>query len=45
LNRIAVMTDIHGNLPALEASLTAIDAIGVDEIYCGRPSRVLCKAL
>jgi predicted phosphodiesterase len=35
LNRVAVITDIHGNLPALEASLDAIDAIGVDEIYCG----------
>ena len=35
LNRIAVITDIHGNLPALEASLEAIDAIGVDAIYCG----------
>lgn len=33
--RVAVVTDIHGNLPALEASLDAIDAIGVDEIYCG----------
>jgi len=30
-----VITDIHGNLPALEASLAAIDAIGVDRIYCG----------
>ena len=30
LNRVAVITDIHGNLPALEASLQAIDAIGVD---------------
>jgi putative phosphoesterase len=35
LNRVAVITDIHGNLPALEASLQAIDAIGVDAIYCG----------
>ena len=35
MNRIAVITDIHGNLPALEASLAAIDAIGVEEIYCG----------
>lgn len=33
--RVAVVTDIHGNLPALEATLAAIDAIGVDEIYCG----------
>jgi putative phosphoesterase len=35
LNKIAVITDIHGNLPALEASLDAIDAIGVDAVYCG----------
>jgi len=35
VNRIAVITDIHGNLPALEASLAGIDAIGVDTIYCG----------
>ena len=35
MNRVAVITDIHGNLPALEASLAAIDAIGVDAIYCG----------
>jgi putative phosphoesterase len=35
LTRLAVITDIHGNLPALEASLAAIDAIGVDRIYCG----------
>jgi putative phosphoesterase len=35
VNRVAVITDIHGNLPALEASLAAIDAIGVDVIYCG----------
>ncbi len=35
MNRVAVVTDIHGNLPALEASLAAIEAIGVDAIYCG----------
>jgi putative phosphoesterase len=35
LNRVAVITDIHGNLPALEASLEAIDGIGVDALYCG----------
>ena len=35
MNRAAVITDIHGNLPALEASLQAIDAIGVDGLYCG----------
>ncbi|HEY2159785.1 MAG TPA: metallophosphoesterase family protein [Solirubrobacteraceae bacterium] len=35
MNRVAVITDIHGNLSALQASLAAIDAIGVDAIYCG----------
>ena len=35
MNRIAVITDIHGNLPALEASLEAIDALDIQEIYCG----------
>jgi putative phosphoesterase len=35
VNRVAVITDIHGNLPALEASLAASDAIGVDATYCG----------
>ena len=35
MNRAAVITDIHGNLPALQASLAAIDAIGVDQIFCG----------
>jgi putative phosphoesterase len=33
--RIAVITDIHGNLPALSASLQAIAALEVDAIYCG----------
>ena len=35
MKRVAVITDIHGNLPALEASLAAIDAIGVDGLFCG----------
>jgi putative phosphoesterase len=30
-----VITDIHGNLPALEATLEAIDAMDVDGVYCG----------
>jgi diadenosine tetraphosphatase ApaH/serine/threonine PP2A family protein phosphatase len=32
--RIAAITDIHANLPALEAVTGAIDASGVDEIWC-----------
>ncbi len=35
MTRIAVITDIHGNLPALAASLEAIAQIGVDEVFCG----------
>ena len=32
--RIAAITDIHANLPALEAVLAATDSVGVDEIWC-----------
>jgi diadenosine tetraphosphatase ApaH/serine/threonine PP2A family protein phosphatase len=32
--RIAAITDIHANLPALEAVLAAIDEADVDEIWC-----------
>jgi putative phosphoesterase len=31
----AVITDIHGNLPALEAALSRIEELGIEEIYCG----------
>ena len=44
LKRVAVITDIHGNLPALEASLEAIDAIGVDARLLRRGSRRLRPA-
>jgi predicted phosphodiesterase len=32
--RLGIISDIHGNLPALEAALAAIDAVGVDEVWC-----------
>lgn len=35
MNRTAIITDIHGNLSALEATFEAIDKIGVDATYCG----------
>jgi putative phosphoesterase len=35
MERVAVITDIHGNLPALEAALSAIESMDVDAIYCG----------
>ena len=32
--RVAIISDIHGNLPALESVLEGIDGAGVDEIWC-----------
>jgi predicted phosphodiesterase len=32
--RVAAITDIHANLPALEAVLEAIDDAAIDEIWC-----------
>ena len=33
--RAAVITDIHANLPALEAVLDRIDELGIERVYCG----------
>ncbi len=33
-HRIALLSDIHGNLPALDAVLADIDAAGIAERYC-----------
>jgi len=33
--RVAVITDVHANLPALEAVLEAIRWLDVDALYCG----------
>jgi putative phosphoesterase len=35
MEAVAVITDIHGNLPALEAALARVDEIGPDALYCG----------
>src|SRR5919106_26954 len=34
-DRVAVITDIHANLPALQATLAHIDALGIERVYCG----------
>jgi putative phosphoesterase len=34
-DRAAVITDIHANLPALDAALARIEQLGVDRVYCG----------
>jgi putative phosphoesterase len=33
--QVAVVTDIHANLPALEAALARIETLGIDRVYCG----------
>jgi putative phosphoesterase len=35
VKRIAVITDLHANQPALQSALSRIDALDVDLIYCG----------
>ena len=34
-DRVAVITDIHANLPALEATLERIEQLGITRVYCG----------
>ncbi len=32
---VAVITDIHGNLPALQAALQRIEDLGIENVFCG----------
>lgn len=32
---VAVITDIHANLPALHAAMERIDELGIERVYCG----------
>jgi putative phosphoesterase len=34
-DRAAIITDIHANLPALQAALARIDELGIETVYCG----------
>ena len=34
-DRVAVITDIHANLPALQAALARIDELGIETVCCG----------
>jgi putative phosphoesterase len=34
-NTAAVITDIHGNLAALQAALARIEELGIDRVFCG----------
>jgi putative phosphoesterase len=35
MERVAVITDIHANLPALEAALARVEELGIERLYCG----------
>jgi putative phosphoesterase len=35
LDGVAVITDIHGNLRALEAALARIEELGIERVFCG----------
>jgi putative phosphoesterase len=35
LGTVAVITDIHGNLPALQAALARIEELGIESVFCG----------
>jgi putative phosphoesterase len=35
MNTVAIITDIHANLPALQAVLRRIDELGIEDVYCG----------
>jgi putative phosphoesterase len=35
MDPVAVITDVHANLPALEATLGRIDELGIERTYCG----------
>jgi putative phosphoesterase len=35
MDRVAVITDVHGNLPALDAALARIEELGIEAVYCG----------
>jgi putative phosphoesterase len=35
MDQVAFITDIHANLPALQAALARIDELGIAHVYCG----------
>ncbi|HWM12377.1 MAG TPA: metallophosphoesterase family protein [Solirubrobacteraceae bacterium] len=35
MNAVAVITDIHANLPAMRAALRRVDELGIERVYCG----------
>jgi hypothetical protein len=35
MDRVAVITDIHADRPALDGALARIDELGIKDVYCG----------
>jgi putative phosphoesterase len=35
MTAVAVITDVHANLPALQAALEQIEDLGIERVYCG----------
>ncbi len=35
MSAVAIITDIHANLPALRAALARIEQLGIKQVYCG----------
>jgi putative phosphoesterase len=33
--QVAIITDVHANLPALDAALARIEELGIETVYCG----------
>ena len=44
-DRVAVITDIHANLPSLRAALARIDELGIETVYCGGSVRLASARL
>ena len=41
-DRVAIITDVHANLPALEAALARIEELRIDRVYCICDRPALC---
>ena len=42
MDRIAIISDVHGNITALEAVLADIEARNINKIYCLGDSVIKC---
>ena len=45
MNKIAVISDIHGNYPALKAVLDGIDSDGIEDVICLDAQNVAIRSM